>query len=81
MTQEIHTIVDRDFSGEQRTLVLNELSSIGLNHVMAESEHNLENTRLAILKLAKGDLNQVIYLTEKAKTDFRDVMMWAFEQK
>ena len=43
---------------------------------MAESEHNLRNTRLAILKLAKGRLDRVVELTEHAKVDFRDIIYW-----
>ena len=77
MNKEILEIINRDFKEEQRELVIRELSSIGLNHVMAESEYNLENTRLSILKLAKGNLNEVIELIEAAKIDFRNVIMWA----
>lgn len=47
---------------------------------MAESEHNLRNTRLAILKLAEGDLSRVEELTESAKVDFRDIIYWASEK-
>jgi hypothetical protein len=81
MNRKILDIVDRDFNAEQKELVINELSSIGLHHVMAASEYNLENTRLAILKLAKGDINQVINLTKSAKIDFRGVIMWATQEK
>jgi hypothetical protein len=77
MDKKILDIINHDFSEEQKEHVLNELSSIGLNHVMAASEYNSENTRLSILKLAKGDLDQVIDLTKRAKIDFRDVIMWA----
>jgi hypothetical protein len=81
MDKKILDIVNRDFSGEQKELVINELSSIGLNHVMAASEYNLQSTRLSILKLAKGDITQVINFTESAKIDFRDVIMWATQEK
>tara|TARA_B110000046_G_scaffold185237_1_gene226137 strand:- start:601 stop:804 length:204 start_codon:yes stop_codon:yes gene_type:complete len=57
--------------------VLGELNSIRLSHVMAESEHNLSNTRLAILKLANGKLKRVQELTKSAKIDFRDIIYWA----
>ena len=79
MNKNILDIISRDFHEEERKAVADELSSIGLNHVMAESEENLEATRLSILKLAKGDLNAVILLTKNAKADFRDVIMWASE--
>ncbi len=77
MTEKMLAIIRRDFNDEQSQLVKNELSSIDLTHVMAASETNLETTRLAILKLAKGDLSAVVKLTESAKADFRDVIMWA----
>lgn len=72
--------INKDFKVEEIELVIKELSSIGLNHVMAESEYNLKNTRAAILKLANGDLNEVIELTKSAKIDFRDVIMWATQE-
>lgn len=60
-------------------MVSTALSSIGLEHVMSESEHNLENTKRAILQLAKGDVKEVIDLVEQAKIDFRNVILWAMK--
>ena len=73
--------IDKDFDSAEKELVINELLSIDLSHVMAASEYNLKNTRLAILKLAKGELREVIELTKRAKIDFRDVIMWAMQEK
>ncbi|MEW7279320.1 hypothetical protein ABW636_12065 [Aquimarina sp. 2201CG1-2-11] len=81
MDQIIIDIIDRDFNLAEKELVINELLSIDLSHVMAASEYNLKNTRLAILKLAKGELSEVIELTKRAKIDFRDVIMWAMQEK
>ncbi len=81
MNQTILDQINRDFAEAQRETVINELSSINLTHVMAESEYNLENTRLSILKLAKGDVNRVVQLTKSAKIDFRDVIMWAGQEQ
>lgn len=78
MNKNILDIINRDFHEEERKEVENELSSIGLQHVM-DGSVNLETTRLSILKLAKGDVNRVIELTKNAKADFRDVIMWASE--
>jgi hypothetical protein len=77
MTDKVIERINLDFEEEQRPLVIYELFSIESKHVMAESQYNLDNTRLAILKLAQGDLQHVIYFTEKAKIDFRDVILWA----
>ena len=79
MTENVLAIIRKDFTEEQSRLVIDELKSIGLNHVMAASETNLEATWFGILKLAKGNLAEVVRLTECAKADFRDVIMWASE--
>jgi len=79
--KDIVDIINRDFKSEEVVLVINALSSITLNHVMAASEYNLKNTRLSILKLAKGNINEVIELTKSAKMDFRDVIMWATQEE
>ncbi len=81
MEKNVIDIINRDFKSEEVMLVINELSSITLNHVMAASEYNLKNTRISILKLAKGDVNEVIELTKSAKIDFRDVIMWATQEE
>ncbi len=81
MNKNILEIIGLDFSEEQKSLVVAELSSIKLSHVMANSEYNLNNTRHAILKLSKGDLNEVVELTKAAKIDFRDVIMWASQEQ
>ncbi|MGY3795723.1 hypothetical protein [Aquimarina sp. 433] len=81
MDQEILDIVDKDFALDFRESVIKELSSIELKHVMAESEYNLKNTRMAILYLAQGNIDEVIELTKQAKIDFRDVIMWATQEK
>lgn len=73
-------IIRRDFEEIDHEAVLAELFSIHLNHVMAHSEYNLNQTRYAILSLANGDLNDVIEYTKAAKIDFRDVIMWAMEK-
>lgn len=80
MNKELLEKISQEFHPGEIELVKNELSSIKLSHVMAESEYNLNNTRFSILKLAKGDLNEVIKFTEAAKIDFRDVIMWAMQE-
>lgn len=80
MNKKILESINIDFNKEQTELVISELLSIKLNHVMANSEYNLNNTQFAILKLSKGDLNKVIEFTKSAKIDFRDVIMWALEK-
>jgi len=66
-----------DFDDCDHELVISELNSITLDHVMANSEKNLRKTKTAILKLSKGDLNELGRLVISAKTDFRDVIYWA----
>jgi len=81
MDQDIIDVINQDFSAEEAALVIDELASINLNHVMAQSKSQLKHTRLSILKLAKGDLEEVIDLTERAKADFRNILYWASLQK
>lgn len=68
-------LIGFDESDHER--VLSELNSITLDHVMAKSSKNLKKTRIAILQLSKGDLNELGYLVNIAKADFRDVLYWA----
>ena len=78
MNKILLDIINFDFKEEEKEFVILELYSIGLKHVW-ESSINLERARLSILKLAKGDVNEVVNLTRQAKFDFRDVIMWADE--
>jgi hypothetical protein len=66
-----------DFDKADHALVISELNSITLDHVMAKSAQNLNNTRAAILQLSKGDFNKLEQLVKAAKIDFRDVIYWA----
>ena len=81
MDKILTDIIYKDFKPEEVDFVINELLSITLKDVMAESEYNLLNTRFAILKLAKGNLEQVNEFTKCAKIDFRDVIMWSMQDK
>ncbi len=66
-----------NFIGTEYELAISEMESITLKHVMANSQTNLDNTLSAILKLSKGNLNELGNLVEAAKKDFRDVVYWA----
>lgn len=79
MNQSILNIIHQEYTGKQRMMVIHELSSIELHHTM-DAEDNLGNTRLSILKLAKGNINKIIDLTATAKIDFRDVILWASQE-
>ena len=77
MDKKIIELINNEFEPEFREYVTKELLSIESKHVMAESEYNLNNTRMSILYLAKGNIKEVIELTKCAKIDFRDVIYWA----
>lgn len=81
ISPEILEIISRDFDEADREAVIAELFSIHLNHVMANSPHNLTSARFAILRLADGSLKDVIQFTKAAKIDFRDVIMWTMENE
>lgn len=77
MNEEITALLSKQFNGQDYWDAHALLSSLTLNHVMAQSEENLRNTRLAVLHLSKGDLNAVKNYVDAAKKDFRDVIYWA----
>lgn len=86
LDQTIIDTINQQFIPEEVPLVINELASLKTTYeqqknTMAASKHNLHNTHQAILKLAKGNANEVVELTQCAKVDFRDVIMWAMEEK
>jgi hypothetical protein len=81
MNNQIQSKIIADFIESELTAALNELQSITLQHVMAESQFNLDNTWFAILKLSKGNLNELRSLVKAAKVDFRDVIYWATLEK
>lgn len=79
MDESIINKVVNDFDTRYHKEVLSLLSSIGLHHVMANSEINLLNTRLAVLHISQGSISQLKDYVKAAKTDFRDVILWALE--
>ena len=79
LEEEILELIDASFDADLRPAVIEDLASVTLQHVMAESACNLRNTRIAILKLSKGDLEDLRILVARAKIDFRDVIYWATE--
>jgi hypothetical protein len=81
MNNQIQSKIAAEFIESDQAAALRELQSITLQHVMAESQFNLDNTWFAILKLAKGDLNELRSLVKAAKEDFRDVIYWATLEK
>ena len=80
MDKQVIKLVNQQFSEEEASQVLNELRKISLDDVMARSQINLRNTHLAVLKLAKGDLDQLFNYVKSARKDFRDVIYWAGEE-
>lgn len=77
MNKEHIEKIKRDFDKSDYDLVVSEMESVTLDHVMAKSQTNLDNTWSAILQLSNGDLNAIGRLVDAAKTDFRDVIYWA----
>lgn len=77
LEEKLIEIVEEEFTEIDKNEVLEMLKSIKLEHVKDESDFNLLSTRFAILKLAKGSLDEVIRLTEAAKVDYRDVIYWS----
>ncbi len=81
INKKLRIRIAREFSEEEQIVAFRELESITLQHVMAESQYNLDNTWASIVELAQGDLEEVKILVEAAKRDFRDVIYWAVLKK
>jgi hypothetical protein len=77
MNKEHLNIIKSEFLESDYELIVSEMESITLNHVMAESQTNLDNTWSSILQLSKGDISKLGDLVNVAKIDFRDVIYWA----
>jgi hypothetical protein len=77
LTDFIQSRVKSEFVEADQAQAIAALETITLQHVMAESQTNLDNTWQAILDLSKGDLKELQKLVEAAKLDFRDVIYWA----
>ena len=60
-------------SGEERATGRAALSRYGTESYESE----IERVRLAIVKLSEGTLSELIRMTDAAKLDYRDVLMWA----
>ena len=77
LDQDFIDWIAKDFPASEQELVIEELTSITLDHVMARSQNNLNGTWHSILYLSKGDLAKLRSLVKAAKLDFRDVAYWA----
>lgn len=73
LPESVQRAVERDFAGREREEAAALLSSYG------GEPHHRETDRvlLDILRLAAGDIAQVRELVERAKRDFRDIILWA----
>jgi hypothetical protein len=80
MNDEILQRIQREY-GDNYLFVKDQLETITLHHVMAQSQLNLDNTYKAILDLCNGDAQKVSQYVEVAKVDFRDVIYWAVIDK
>jgi hypothetical protein len=67
---DVERVVRRDFPPEQVRSVLTVLNEYGAE----EWQREPDRVRLAVLKLANRDLQQLRYWVEQAKCDFRDVL-------
>ena len=69
-------IIEECFEKTDREAATELLSGITTDHVMANSEQNLLNTQISVLKLAEGNINKLSHYVECAQKDFRDVILW-----
>jgi len=67
---DVERVVRRDFPPEHVSSVLATLSEYGGENFHREADR----VRMAVLKLANRDLEQLRYWIEQAKCDYRDVL-------
>lgn len=70
-------IIKHDFGDSDFELVVAELESVTLSHVMTNSESQLDHARKIILRESKGDLDKLGKLVALAKRDIRDILVRA----
>ena len=71
--QDVIRVVQRDFAPEQFDAVMTILSEYGTE----DWQRGHHRVRLAVLKLAGGDLDAVRSQVEVAKCDYRDILAYA----
>ncbi len=77
MNPQLTELIEKTFAPEDREAAIEQVASIELRHVMANSRYNLNNARTAVVELAEGSLEKLALFVQNAKTDFRDVVWWA----
>ena len=65
--------IQQHFPNQALTTITDALNLYGVEPF----ERERERVQLAILKLSKGDLDQLWYYLDRAKQDYRDVLYWA----
>ena len=76
MHKDVLHKIKEGFSELNQTEAIELINTIKLSHVMAQSEYNLKNTLFAVIQLAEGNIKDLKYYIDCAKTDFRDVIYW-----
>jgi hypothetical protein len=76
MNDSILQRIKREYK-DNWSIVKDQLETITLQHVMAQSQTNLDSTYNAILDLCKGNALEIGHYVNAAKVDFRDVIYWA----
>jgi len=77
MDSSYRSRIIKDFGIDDCELVLAELESISLKHVMANSQPQLDTARSIIISNSKGNLDNLGALVELAKIDIRDILVMA----
>lgn len=80
MNYQVLHLLQQMFPETEHRIALALLEQITLEHVMAESQHNLDNTHTAVLLLSQGNMNALKENVKAAKQDFRDVIYWASQR-
>jgi hypothetical protein len=77
LSPEVIAVVEAQFSPAEQPLALELLQRYG--NAPHEREH--DRVCLALLELSQGDVRKLREALEVAKTDYRDVLVWAEERR
>ena len=70
---DVIRIIQRDYPPEQFDAVMSILNNYGTE----DGQHSISRVRLAVLKIADGDLQALRREIDVAKRDYRDVLAYA----
>ncbi len=74
--KDLERLISDNYLSHKQVEVRQLLSGLTLEHVMTQSEWKLLSAQIAILTLAKGNIEKISRFVTVAQKDFRNVIYW-----